>query len=102
MLTIILEKNILFDSFTFSFLLVSLYFGSFINMLAKNINNVIIKLIVPFNPHEIVFPINANNITAIIGISFAILATIIDKLNGDISYPIFTIDIINVTIYNII
>lgn len=101
-LTIKLEKNILLDNITFSFRLASLYFGSLMKKLAKNINNVTIKLMVPFSPAPIPFPINAKPITAIIGISFAILAHIIAKLNGDILYPIFTIDTINVTIYKII
>ena len=80
----------------------SLYLGSFIKKLAKNINSVTINVMLPFMPVAIPFPINANIITAIIGISFAMLAQIIARLNGDTLYPMFTIDTINVTIYNII
>ena len=65
--TIKLEKNILLDNITFSFLLTSLYFGSLIKMLAKNINNVTIKLMVPFNPDVIPFPINASLLLQLLG-----------------------------------
>ena len=83
-------KNILFASFTFSFLDWSLYIGSFIKKLVKNISNVIINISVPEKPVTIPFAINAIKVIAMIGISFAIAAPIIAIPNGEHPYPIVT------------
>ena len=89
-LTIKLEKNILLVSIIFSFLLESLYLGSFIKKLAKNIKSVIAKFIVPLTPVDIAFPIRESNMIPIIGISLLTDAAIIAKLNGENVYPIDT------------
>ena len=92
--------NILFPSLIFSFLLSSLYFGSLTKKLAKNIKVVIIYGRIDPHPQPIIFPINPNARTIIIGISFAPTATTIAKLAGDTDCPSPMQDTIKAIIYN--